>query len=58
MPDSPQGDRSIAENGIPARLVLAVLESAGILYAALSPVIVTGPARMLDRKNRTGRVIW
>ena len=36
---------SLAPNGIPARLVLAILESAGILYATLSPVIVSGLAR-------------
>ena len=31
-----------APNGLPARLALAVLGSAGILYANFSPVIVSG----------------
>ena len=35
----------LSPDGVPARLVLALLESAGILYASLSPVIVTGLAR-------------
>lgn len=34
--------RKLTPNGVPARLVLSVLESAGILYAPLSPVIVSG----------------
>ncbi|MGE0623920.1 MAG: hypothetical protein AB7I04_10720 [Pseudomonadales bacterium] len=34
--------RTLPPDGIPARLVLSVLESAGILYANLSPVIVSG----------------
>jgi len=36
---------SLAPNGIPARLVLAMLESAGIFYASLSPVIVSALAQ-------------
>lgn len=38
----------LPETGLPARIVFAILESAGILYANLSPVIVSGLAR-LDR---------
>ena len=33
---------SLAANGLPARIVLAILTSAGILYASLAPVIVSG----------------
>jgi len=33
---------SLAPNGLPARIVLAIVTSAGILYASLAPVIVSG----------------
>lgn len=33
-------------DGLPARFVLSILQSAGILYAALSPVIVSGLAQL------------
>jgi MFS family permease len=35
---------ALAPNGIPARIVLAILTSAGILYANVAPVIVSGLA--------------
>lgn len=37
--------RSLARNGIPARIILAVLTSAGILYANIVPVITFGVAQ-------------
>ncbi len=42
---SNQARGHLAPNGLPARAALAVLESTGILYANISPVIVTGLAQ-------------
>ena len=42
------GVYSLAPNGIAARVSLAIVASAGILYANLSPVIISGLARGSD----------
>lgn len=45
--------RTLAPNGVAARLVLAMLPTAGILYANVGPVIVSGLARRADFTGET-----
>ena len=49
---------SLAPNGIAARVGLAILASAGILYANFSPVIISGLARSLSFTSESAGYVF
>ncbi len=49
---------ALARNGLPARIVLAILTSAGILYANVVPVIVSGLAASANFSSDTAGYVF
>jgi MFS family permease len=58
QPERSPGFLKLPPYGLAARIVIAILTSAGILYASLAPVIATGLAQHPDFTSETGGYVF